>query len=130
MSVYTFILIAAGAVILYDFVTNLIRLFSESKKLTAAGKTPLTGRNLLVVTLAAIAETIVIFLITLLFSRLRIPASYLNVFLMSVSTCLAKNVGSYLTAWGMWATFVRVDKKKAVQKVNRKEKQEKEEALK
>lgn len=130
MSVYTFILIAAGAVILYDFVTNLIRLFSESKKLRAAGKTPLTGRNLLVVILAAISETIVVFLITLLFSRLRIPASYLGVFLMFISTYLTRNVGSYLTAWGMWATFVRVDKKKAVQKVNRKEKQEKEEALK
>lgn len=130
MSVYTFILTATGAVILYDFVMNLIRLFSESKKLTAAGKTPLTGRNLLVVILAAIVETIVVFLITLLFSRLRIPASYLNVFLMSISTALAKNVGSYLTAWSMWATFVRADKKKAVQKLNREEKQEKEEALK
>lgn len=130
MSVYTFILIAAGAVILYDFVTNLIRLFSESKKLRVAGKTPLTERNLLVVILAAIAETIVVFLITLLFARLKIPASYLNVFLMFISAYLARNVGSYLTAWGMWATFVRVDKKKAVQNLNKKEKQEKEEALK
>lgn len=117
MSVYTVLALAIGGVVAYDFITNLIRLFSESKKLRAAGKTPLTGRNLLVVILAAIIEMVITCLITILFAWLKVPATYLNVFLMFIGTYLLRNVGSYLTAWGAWAAFVKVDSKKALEKI-------------
>lgn len=125
MSVYTVIALAALGVIIYDFLTNLVRLYGESKKLKAAGKTPLTGRNTVVVLLAFAIEIVVVFLVTLLFAKMKISASYLHVFLMFIATYLIKNIGAYMTAWGMWATFVKVDQKAAIKKV----KEEKKKAL-
>jgi hypothetical protein len=126
MTVYQVLFLATCGVIAYDLVMNLIRLSSESKKLKAAGKTPLTVRNTIVVFVAAIVETVLVFLITLAFAKVKIPASYLDVFLMFIATYLWKNVGAYLTAWGMWSAFVKVDQKKAVQQM----KEDKEQATK
>lgn len=125
MNVYYILFFAIGAIVVYDFIMNGIRLYTESKKLKAAGKTPLTLRNSLVVFLAAIVELVVVFLITLFFAKIKVSADYLGVFLMFCGMYIFKNVGAYMTAWATWTAFVKVDQKKAIEKV----KADKEEAL-
>jgi hypothetical protein len=126
MNTFSTLFAALLAVVMVTLVTNLVQLYKETKQLKAAGKTPLHGRNSVVIMTAALAEVLVIYL-TLRFCSFIQPEemSMAGVFTVFVLTYLLRNVGAYLAAWGLWSIFIRIDKKKLLKQIA----QEKAEAL-
>lgn len=126
MTVYEVLKIVMTGVILITLMVNLIQVYKESKQLKAEGKTPLTIRNLNVIMCAAIAEFLVAYLLLALFNKLHAFTTSLNVFLIFIVVYLLRNAGAYLTAWGLWSIFVKIDQKKLRKELI----EEREEALK
>jgi hypothetical protein len=112
MNVYEILSTVLYGVVVVTFITNILQLLKESKQLKEAGKTPLMGRNLTVITLAALGEVVVIFLIMLLFASLSLPVNVGLVFAIFILAYLLRNVGAYLVAWGLWSLFVKIDQRK------------------
>jgi hypothetical protein len=118
---FTLLATALYTIVGFTLLNNIAEVFIESKRLEKQGKTPLTLKSIATVIVASISELIFVFLI-LLVERLVITDKLLgtNVYVASLAFIipfLLRNLGSYLTAWGMWSIFVRLDKKKAIQKI-------------
>ena len=117
MNPYIMLEVILAGVIMVTLIMNLVQVFKETKKLKEEGKTPLTVRNFAVVTVAAIAEALVVYLLTLLFAAMDVKTTYAGIFAMFVMMYLLRNVGAYLSAWGLWALFLQIDKRKAVKEI-------------
>ena len=105
------------AVVAMTFIINLKTVFAESKQLKAEGKTPLTARNITTLVLAALGETLFVYL-TLLISFKFMPVTHLTTGIVFVIGYIVRNVGAYLAAWGTWEVFVRLDKRKMKKQIS------------
>lgn len=119
MEILSVIAVTLYAVVAVTFITNLLQVFAESKKLRAEGKTPLTGKNLTTVTLAAVAEAILATLVIILASALDMTINVFTVAMTFLIGYLFRNVAAYLAAWGMWSLFVKIDTRKAKKEVKK-----------
>lgn len=91
---------------------NLLQMFLESKKLKEEGKTPLMGRNIFTVLLAAAAEVLAVMLVIYLHEALEIPMTVVMVISTFSIAYVLRNGAAYLVAWGLWAFLLQGDKKK------------------
>jgi uncharacterized membrane protein len=125
MDTFLTLFLALSGAVLVTLVTNLLQLEKETRQLKAAGKTPLHGRNIVVICLAAVAEVLVCYLLVQLYMLVDLKQTGVVVLIEFVLAYLLRNVGAYLVAWGLWAIFIRIDKKKLLKQIE----QEKAEAL-
>lgn len=118
MSVLMAVAITLYTVIAISFGMNIGQVFKESRELKARGKTPLVGKNLATVTIAMVAEVLTIFLVTLIAEPFFSPTVTYVVLSFSVAYFL-KTVAAYLTAWGIWALFINLEKRKMQKQVEK-----------
>ncbi|AIW03261.1 hypothetical protein CPT_Mater104 [Bacillus phage Mater] len=106
-------------VILYTLALNLFGLFRESKQLKAAGKTPLVYKNITTVLIAAIGEIAVVALLFLvLFSGFHLQDNKTNAIAAFTAGYIVRYAGAYLSAWGTWAFFLALEKRKMKKEIN------------
>lgn len=98
-------------IILLSLVLNINQVFTESKALKEQGKTPLVGKNLTTVILAAVAELVLVAGVVFLIEPVFTPTGW-QVGLLFASLYLLKDVAAYLTGWGTWAVYVNLEKRK------------------
>jgi polyferredoxin len=125
MNVLTVIATTLYTVVGFTYATNLFQLSVESKKLKADGKTPLTKRNFVTISLAAIAEVVFVLLSMLVISLINVPHNIAFVVIVFLALFAGRNVAAYLAAWGAWSIFVKIDTKKMKKQLE----EEKERAL-
>lgn len=100
-----------------SFVVNLYQLFSESRKLKAAGKTPLTTRNVITVTLAAAAEALTVWLFIWIAGILDIEPTIPFVAALFLLIYIVRNGAAYAAAWALWSIFVKKDSRSLRKKI-------------
>lgn len=105
-----------------SLITNTIRVFLESKALKKQGKTPLTGKSLTTVFVAAVAESVAVVLFTFLISA-HFEPSTLSVIIVFTAIYIIKDGFAYLSAWGLWSLFVSIDKKKMEKEIEEDQKE-------
>lgn len=111
--------LAVIATVLYTMVVltligNFIRLFVDSRKLKAEGKTPLVGQTATIIVVAAVAEAIVLFLLLKVFISV---SGLVGVIITFVILYYIRQITAYLSTWGAWSLFVRQAKKKEIEKI-------------
>lgn len=126
MNTFDVLTISLYAVVFCSFVMNVVNLFQETSRLKDMGQTPLVGRSAAVIIVAALAEVCVVAGVIGLLQLLPVPINSWTVFVMFLLGFLARNGGSYFSAWLLWSVFVRIDRRKMLNEI----KDENEKALK
>lgn len=109
---YSMLLISLSIVILITLALNMFQVYTESNKLKAEGKTPLYARNLITISVAALAEAVVVVLVCLVARALDTPQTVTMYGVVFTIGFITRNVGAYLTAWTAWSVFIGIDKRK------------------
>jgi hypothetical protein len=106
------------AVVVLTLIMNVMTIMKETRELKANGKTPLTGRNMTTVFVAAAGEAFFVFvLIGLVFKLIGLEVTLFNTGWVFVLGYIGRNAAAYLVAWLTWEVFVRVDRRKMKQKI-------------
>jgi hypothetical protein len=84
-----------------------------------SGKTPLTMKSLITVTVVGIFEGLVILILTYLISRFGFNQDRIDfVVIVFLIIYMIRTAVAYLIAWGVWAIFVAIDSKKMKKKLD------------
>lgn len=105
--------IALYTIIVFTLITNLYRVFKETRQLKAEGKQPLTHVNVPTVILAAVGEFLVVWAVLWLHAEIGEPKNWFSVAGIFASGYIMKDVGAYLVAWLTWAIYVKIEQRKA-----------------
>ncbi|AIW03534.1 hypothetical protein CPT_Moonbeam136 [Bacillus phage Moonbeam] len=99
---------------------NLFNLFKEARKLKQSGKTPLIGKNIATTFVAAVGEALVVWGIYTLYGSYGLAhAGYTASLVVFTVAFILRNVGAYALALTLWSIFVRIDKKKMVEEMEK-----------
>jgi len=126
MNTFDVLTVSLYAVVFFTLVMNVVNLFQETSRLKELGQTPLVGRSAAVIAVAAIAEMCVVAGVIGLLQLFPVPINSWTVFVMFLLGFVARNGGSYFSAWLLWSIFVRMDRSKMMKEI----KDENEKALK
>jgi hypothetical protein len=119
MSVLTVIATILYVMVVGEFVINILNTIKQAKELKASGKTPLTMKSLITVTVVGIFEGLVILVLTYLISRFGFNQDRIDfVVIVFLIIYMIRTAVAYLIAWGVWAIFVAIDSKKMKKKLD------------
>jgi hypothetical protein len=119
MSVLTVIATILYVMVIGEFVINIFNTTKQAKELKKSGKTPLTMKSLITVTVVGIFEGLVILVLTYLISRFGFNQDRIDfVVIVFLIIYMIRTAVAYLIAWGVWAIFVAIDSKKMKKKIN------------
>jgi hypothetical protein len=119
MSVLTVIATILYVMVIGEFVINIFNTTKQAKELKESGKTPLTMKSLITVTVVGIFEGLVILVLTYLISRFGFNQDRIDfVVIVFLIIYMIRTAVAYLIAWGVWAIFVAIDSKKMKKKIN------------
>lgn len=126
MTITVFVLeVLMLGIVCCTLVTNTLTAIKEGAELKRQGKTPLTGRNLTTVIVAAVAEYIfVLFIGFLVAAIITEPLGMVLGLVTFLAMYVGRNGAAYLSAWGLWSLFVRLDKRKMEKQVQKDKSQE------
>lgn len=112
MDVLITLAVTLYSVVIVTFVANMIQLVKETKRLREEGKTPLVGRNITTVVVAAWGEVLTVVILIYLTSLFTTEPNFIVAALVFILAYLLRNVAAYFMGWAVWAIFVKIERKK------------------
>lgn len=106
---------------------NIVQVLTESSQLKEEGKTPLIGKNITTVVVAALAEVIAVFVFLYVAAILIPNPNVWGIAAVFIAVYSLRNGAAYLAAWGTWTIFVNIEKRKMEKEVKEDMKEEMEE---
>ncbi|AMQ66654.1 hypothetical protein BH753_gp172 [Bacillus phage Shbh1] len=112
MSTLAVLALTLYSVVGITLVLNMVQLIKEVKNIKKQGKTPLVKQNILTVIVAALGEVLAVYLCLLVTETILATFTTGTVIAVFAITYFVRSVFAYLSAWGLWSIFLKWEKHK------------------